>query len=155
MDTHSKVIRSKNMRAVRSKNTRPELFIRQLLHSHGFRFRLHDKSLPGTPDIVLKKYRAVIFVHGCFWHGHNCHLFVMPKTRAEFWSKKINDNRRRDKLAYEKLVADGWRVLYIWECTLKGRKKLNTKQLIASIEEWLMATEQSAEISYLGICFTP
>ncbi|MGK0270605.1 MAG: DNA mismatch endonuclease (patch repair protein) [Cocleimonas sp.] len=151
MDVHSKAVRSKNMRAIKSKNTKPELFVRQLLHSLGFRFRLHARKLPGTPDIVLKKYNAVIFVHGCFWHGHDCHLFVLPKTRTEFWSKKINDNKRRDKLACEKLISNGWRVLYIWECALKGRKKLDTPRLLATIEEWLIAEERSAELTHLGI----
>jgi len=151
MDVHSKAVRSKNMRAIRSKNTKPELLVRRLLHTQGFRFRLHARKLPGTPDIVLKKYNAVIFVHGCFWHGHNCYLFSMPKTRTEFWSKKINDNRRRDKLAYKQLISNGWRVLYIWECALQGRKKLNQVRLTDTIEEWLMTEEFSAEISYLGV----
>jgi DNA mismatch endonuclease (patch repair protein) len=151
MDVHSKAVRSKNMRAIKSKNTKPELFIRRLLHSLGFRFRLHARKLPGTPDIVLKKYNAGIFVHGCFWHGHDCHLFAMPKTRTEFWAKKITDNKRRDKLACEELVSNGWRVLYIWECAVKGRKKLNTPRLLATIEEWLIAEEPSAKITPFGI----
>jgi len=151
MDVHSKAVRSKNMRAIKSKNTKPELLVRRLLHSLGFRFRLHAKKLPGTPDIVLKKYNAVIFVHGCFWHGHNCHLFSTPKTRTEFWFKKINANKRRDKLACKKLTSNGWRVLYIWECALKGSKKLDPPRLLATIEEWLTAEESSAEITYFGI----
>jgi len=151
MDVHSKAVRSKNMRAIKSKNTRPELFVRRLLHSLGFRFRLHARKLPGTPDIVLKKYKAVIFVHGCFWHGHDCYLFSMPKTRTEFWSKKISGNQQRDKLAYKKLVSNGWRVLYIWECALKGRKRLDIGILTDTIEEWLIAEEPSAEVSCFGI----
>ena len=153
MDVHSKAVRSKNMRAIKSKNTRPELFVRRLLHSLGFRFRLHTRNLPGTPDIVLKKYNAVIFVHGCFWHGHGCYLFSMPKTRTEFWSMKINDNKRRDKLACKKLISNGWRVLYIWECALKGRKKLDIKRLTATIKKWLMEENQPAEITDFGISF--
>ena len=151
MDVHTKAVRTKNMRAIRSKNTKPELFIRQLLHSLGFRFRLHARKLPGTPDIVLKKYNAVIFIQGCFWHGHDCHLFSMPKTRTLFWSKKITANKLRDKLVYQRLTSQGWRVLYIWECALRGRKQLDLKRLTDTIEEWFMAIDTTAEITHQGI----
>jgi DNA mismatch endonuclease (patch repair protein) len=151
MDVHSTAVRSKNMRAIKSKNTRPEIFIRQLLHGLGFRFRIHITNLPGTPDIVLRKYKAIIFVHGCFWHGHNCHLFKLPKTRTKFWLNKINDNARRDKKAYQELTHRGWKILYIWECALKGKRKLEVTRLKETIEEWLMAIKYSAEISHRGI----
>lgn len=151
MDVHTRAVRSKNMRAIKSKNTRPEIFVRRLLHSVGFGFRLHLKELPGTPDIVLRKYKAIIFIHGCFWHGHNCHLFKLPKTRTKFWSDKINGNIKRDQKAYKALTLDGWKVLYIWECALKGTKKLETGILKETIEEWLIAIDQSAAISYRGI----
>ena len=111
------------MRAIRSKNTAPELLIRKLLFSLGFRFRLHVKNLPGTPDIVLPKYRTAIFVHGCFWHGHDCHLFTLPQTRRDFWQVKIDANRQRDLHSEDMLISAGWCVLSVWECALKGRLK--------------------------------
>lgn len=125
------------MRAIRSKNTAPELLIRKLLFSLGYRFRLHVKNLPGTPDIVLPKYRTAIFVHGCFWHGHDCHLFTLPQTRRDFWQAKIDANRQRDLRSEDMLVSAGWRVLSVWECALKGRLKQEpdelAKQLISLI----------------------
>lgn len=117
------------MRAIRSKNTAPELLLRKLLFSLGFRFRLHVKNLPGKPDIVLPKYRTAIFVHGCFWHGHDCHLFTLPQTRREFWQAKIDANRQRDLRSEEMLVSTGWRVLSVWECALKGRLKQTPDEL--------------------------
>lgn len=108
------------MSRIRSKNTRPELLVRQFLHSHGYRYRIHDKRLPGSPDIVLPKYRTVIFVHGCFWHGHEeCKYFKMPSTRTEFWTAKIERNRQRDTESLQHLKRLGWRILLLWECDLK------------------------------------
>jgi DNA mismatch endonuclease, patch repair protein len=108
------------MRAIKSANTRPEILVRKALHAAGFRFRLHSKNLPGKPDIVLPKYRTVIFVHGCFWHGHDCKYFKAPKTRTEFWLNKIAKNKRRDKINADKLIELGWRVLVVWECDTRG-----------------------------------
>lgn len=108
------------MRAIRSKNTKPELLVRKGLHAAGFRFRLHGAGLPGKPDIVLPKYRSVIFVHGCFWHGHGCKYFKLPKTRPDFWLAKIEANRARDARDIEKLNQLGWRVILIWECATKA-----------------------------------
>jgi DNA mismatch endonuclease, patch repair protein len=108
------------MRAIRSKNTRPEIFVRKALHAAGFRYRLHSKNLPGKPDIVLPKYRIVIFVQGCFWHGHDCKYFKVPKTRAEFWGNKITENKSRDKINIDKLTESGWQVLLVWECATKS-----------------------------------
>lgn len=122
-DVHNPERRSKNMRAIRSKNTTPELLIRKLLFSLGFRFRLHVKSLPATPDIVLPKYRTAIFVHGCFWHGHDCYFFKLPKTRRDFWQAKIDANRQRDRRGQDMLILARWRVVTVWECALKGRLK--------------------------------
>lgn len=120
MDKISKEERSRNMSRVRSRDTKPEVKIRSLLHRLGFRFRLCDKSLPGKLDIVLKKYKTVIFVNGCFWHHHeNCPKSKLPKTNKEFWEKKINSNVARDRKNKEKLAAQGWRVLVFWECELK------------------------------------
>jgi DNA mismatch endonuclease (patch repair protein) len=119
-DVHTKEIRSFNMSRIRSKNTRPELAVRKFLHAAGFRYRLHDKKLPGKPDIVLPKYRTVIFVHGCFWHGHrDCRYFVVPKTRTDWWLDKINGNIEKDVGAAAALRNMGWQVLEIWECGLK------------------------------------
>lgn len=110
------------MSRIRSKNTAIELTVRRQLHALGFRYRLGGASLPGRPDLVLPKYRTAIFVHGCFWHGHDCKLFRLPKTRSEFWRQKIETNRARDSAAAAKLIQLGWRPLYIWECQLRGRK---------------------------------
>lgn len=136
-DVHNQAIRSKNMRAIKSKDTRPELLIRKALHARGLRFRLHVKNLPGCPDIVLPRYRAVIFVNGCFWHGHHCHLSSIPKTRQEFWLGKISDNMSRDRLVREQLFAAGWRLGLVWECAVKGRNKKNLDTVIDELENWL------------------
>ena len=120
--------RSKNMSAIKSKNTKPEVEVRKLLHSMGFRFRLHKKDLPGSPDIVLPKYKTVIFVHGCFWHRHeNCKYASNPKTRVEFWNKKFKDNIERDFVNQEELKSFGWKSKIIWECETKNIDKLREK----------------------------
>ncbi len=119
-DVHSKETRSYNMSRIRSKDTKPELLVRKFLHKNGFRFRLHVRDLPGKPDIVLPKYKTVIFIHGCFWHGHEgCRYFVVPKTRTEWWLNKIGVNISNDQKAEEQLTAAGWKVIKIWECELK------------------------------------
>jgi DNA mismatch endonuclease, patch repair protein len=113
MDVHEPAVRSYNMRQIKGKNTKPEMVVRKFLFSKGYRYRLHVKTLPGKPDIVLPKYKTVIFVHGCFWHGHEgCKYFVVPKTRTDFWLNKINTNRIFLKKA-------GWKIIIIWECELK------------------------------------
>jgi len=120
-DVHEPEVRSYNMSRIKGKNTKPEILLRKLLFKHGFRFRIHVKNLPGKPDIVLPKYKTVIFVHGCFWHGHEgCKYFVMPKTRTEFWSKKIHANIQRDQMAESLLKEKGWRIVKVWECDLKS-----------------------------------
>ena len=117
--------RSKNMSAIKSKNTKPEVEVRKLLHSMGFRFRLHKKDLPGSPDIVLPKYKTVIFVHGCFWHRHqNCKYASNPKTRVDFWNKKFNDNIERDIKNQDELKSLGWKSKIIWECEIRNKEKL-------------------------------
>ena len=111
--------RSRNMSAIKSKNTKPEIAVRRLLHSMGYRFRLHSKGLPGSPDIVLPKYKTVFFVHGCFWHRHeNCKYASMPKTRQEFWESKFKANVKRDLEIQEKIKNIGWQSVVIWECEL-------------------------------------
>lgn len=121
MDVHSKEIRSYNMSRIKNKNTKPEEIVRKFLFSNGFRYRKNDKRLPGHPDIVLPKYKTVIFVNGCFWHGHEgCKYFVWPKSNEEFWRKKIGSNIERDEKNVSALEQLGWRVLIIWECDLKN-----------------------------------
>ena len=137
-DVHMPAIRSKNMQAIRNRNTKPELLVRKLLHSRGFRFRLNVKTLPAKPDIVFSKYRAVILVNGCFWHGHDCPVFKWPKTRVEFWKEKITGNQQRDERNLRDLQATGWRVLTLWECALKGRYKLPLYVIADLIENWLL-----------------
>lgn len=112
------------MSQIKSKNTKPEIFVRKYLHSKGLRFRLHNNKLPGKPDLTLPKYHTVIFVNGCFWHGHNgCKYFTLPKTRTEWWKEKIEETRKRDQSAKSLLKEKGWRVLVIWECDLKQDKR--------------------------------
>ncbi len=116
-------VRSYNMSRIRSKDTKPELLVRKFLFSKGFRFKLHDKSLPGKPDIVLPKYKTVIFVHGCFWHGHKgCKYFVVPKTRTKWWLNKITTNKQHDTKNKRLLKKAGWKVITLWECSLKKAK---------------------------------
>ena len=128
-DVHSKEIRSYNMSRIRSKDTKPEMLVRRFLHKNGFRYRLHVKGLPGKPDIVLTKYKTVIFIHGCFWHGHEgCKYYVVPKTRTEWWVNKIGTNISNDVNAERLLKALGWKVIIIWGCELKIRTFAYTLQ---------------------------
>lgn len=134
------------MSGIRGKNTKPELVIRKALHARGFRYRLHCKDLPGKPDLCFPKHRAVIFVHGCFWHGHECHLFKWPKTRPEFWAAKIARNRQVDSNAEAELLDTGWRVAMVWECALKGREHPALDEVIGRCADWLQAGPQRLEI---------
>ena len=120
--------RSRNMSAIKSKNTKPEIAVRKLLHSMGYRFRLHRKDLPGSPDIVLPKYKTVIFVHGCFWHRHeNCKYASTPKTRKEFWENKFKANVKRDLEIQEKIKNIGWKYVVIWECEARNIESIEEK----------------------------
>ena len=123
-DIVDKATRSRMMAGIKGKNTKPEIQVRKALHAAGFRFRLHDKKLPGKPDIVLRKYKTVVFVHGCFWHGHECEKFRWPKTRRAFWRKKILANRKRDSTAVRDLEKTGWVTVAIWECNSVSVNKL-------------------------------
>ena|SRR5882762_6687371 len=126
-DVHEPEVRSYNMRQIRSKDTSPEMLVRRFLHRHGFRYSLHDKKLPGKPDLVFRKYKTVVFIHGCFWHGHEgCRWFVVPKTRTEWWVNKIERNKRNDRRHTARLRRDGWSVLTIRECELKPSKREKT-----------------------------
>jgi len=131
MDVHDKKTRSYNMSRIKGKNTKPEEIVRKYLFSKGFRYRKNDKKLPGTPDIVLPKYKTVIFVNGCFWHGHkDCRYFVIPKTNTDFWLNKINTNIERDKHKQEALKELGWNVIVVWECELKSQTKETTLETL-------------------------
>jgi len=129
--------RSRMMSGIRSTNTKPEIHIRRLLHHQGFRYRLNVRDMPGKPDIVLPRFRAVLFVHGCFWHGHDCQFFRLPSTRSDFWQTKINRNRDNDLKAKKALAAAGWRVAIIWECAIRGRNAIDDKDLTDLIISWL------------------
>lgn len=127
-----------NMSRVRGKDTKPELLLRRGLHASGLRYRLHGAKLPGRPDLVFAGRRAVIFVHGCFWHGHDCPLFRLPGTRTEFWSSKIEANRVRDGAAVEALRSHNWRVLIVWECAIRGPARRNLSEVIAEARSFIL-----------------
>jgi len=146
VDIVSPSVRSRMMAGIRDKNTRPELLIRKLLFVKGFRYRLHAKALPGKPDLVFPRLRAVIFIHGCFWHGHNCHLFKWPKSRKAFWKTKIIGNRVVDERSYKALQNNDWRILTIWECAIKGKERLDPAILANRIEKWLLSCNKFREI---------
>ncbi len=131
-DVHDKLTRSYNMSQIKGKNTKPEMLVRKFLFSKGFRYRLYDKKLPGKPDIVFPGRKTVIFIHGCFWHGHeNCKYFVIPKTRTEWWLNKISNNIQKDADNFSQLSTSGWKVITVFECELKNDKRDQTlNQLI-------------------------
>jgi len=139
--------RSDMMSGIRGKDTKPEIIVRHLLHRLGYRFRLHRKDLPGRPDIVLPKWRTVILVNGCYWHGHNgCHLFRPPKTRTEFWTNKIAGNQARDRRNYAALENAGWKVLVIWECAVSKKLSLTDEQLEIAIVTALASSRSHIDI---------
>lgn len=139
------VTRSRMMSGIKAKDTKPEMAIRKMLHAAGFRYRLHDKRLPGKPDLVLPKYRTAVFVHGCFWHGHEgCSLFRIPKSKTEFWEEKISQNIKRDSSHISELLANGWRVLVIWECATKGANKMTSEDMILRIKTFLNNADHSS-----------
>jgi DNA mismatch endonuclease, patch repair protein len=125
------------MAAIRGKDTRPELLLRRALHAKGFRYRLHDAALPGRPDLVFPKYRAVLLVNGCFWHGHQCGQFRWPVSREDFWRAKIGGNIARDQANNAALAAGGWRIGVVWECALKGKERLGTQAVVDAVAGWL------------------
>ena len=136
-DVVNKATRSEMMSGIKGKNTKPELIIRSGLHRSGFRFRLHRRYIPGNPDIILPKHSALIFVPGCFWHGHDCHLFKWPSTRPEFWKAKIETNRARDVKVLAQLADTSWRVAQVWECALKGKSRLAPDQMMEKLCGWI------------------
>ena len=145
-DIVSPEVRSRMMSRIRGKDTKPELMLRKGLHALGFRYRLHAR-LPGRPDMVFPGLNAVLFVHGCCWHGHDCHLFRWPKSRDEFWRDKITGNIVRDRKSVDTLRSSGWRVGIVWECALKGRTRLPPTHVIQTCSSWLRSSKQSLEVA--------
>lgn len=145
-DTVDAATRSRMMSGIRGTNTRPEIAVRRRLHAEGFRFSLHAKSLPGKPDIVLRRYRAVVLVNGCFWHGHDCHFYRLPATRTEFWKAKVDRNRHNDARALVALHEAGWRTAVVWECALKGREKIDPAAVSSKLARWLRSASPSLVI---------
>ena len=145
-DIVAPAVRSRMMSGIRSKNTKHEVRIRKALHAAGFRYRLHRRDLPGTPDITLPRYHTVVFVHGCFWHGHDCHLFKWPSTRPEFWAAKIAGNRQRDQEARTALLKAGWRRIVIWECAIRGKYRLEFESLINQMIAWIKDDLSECEV---------
>lgn len=134
------------MAAIKGSHTKPELLIRRTLHAAGLRYRLHAKNLPGKPDLVFARYKAVVFVHGCFWHQHDCHLFTWPATRRDFWREKIGRNVANDERAVRTLRDAGWRVAIVWECALKGRTRLDFDEAMQQLADWIGSDEQTITI---------
>lgn len=145
-DVVDPAMRSRMMSGIRGKDTKPEMVIRRGLHARGLRFRIHCRDVPGNPDICFRSRKAVIFVHGCFWHGHRCHLFKWPQTRPEFWREKITGNEARDKRNISTLVAEGWRSLTVWECALKGSRSRPVEDVIADCVAWLDSDDPEREL---------
>lgn len=146
VDTVDIQIRSRMMAAVRGVDTKPEVLLRKALHARGYRYRLHSKKLPGKPDIVFPMYSAVIFVNGCFWHGHDCPMFRMPKSNVNFWQDKITKNKERDLVVIEKLLSMGWRIGILWECALLGKTRMNFDDLLRLTEKWLHSSDSQLTI---------
>ncbi len=134
------------MSGIRGRNTKPEKLLRSALHSLGLRFRLHARTLPGRPDLTLPRYRAVIFINGCFWHRHNCHLFRLPATRRGFWETKLRRNHERDVQVREALEEAGWRYLTIWECAFRGRGAVAVENTARQAASWIRSTRRRGEI---------
>jgi len=137
------------MASVGQRDTGPEMRLRRALHRLGLRYRLHDRKLPGSPDLVFPRFRSVVFVHGCFWHVHKgCKLATEPASRKDFWREKFEANQKRDRKNYDSLLASGWRVVVVWECALKGKKDEELEKLGAHVRSWLLSKERFGELGY-------
>jgi len=145
VDVVTPAVRSRMMSGIRSKDTKPEVRIRSSLHRLGYRFRLHVKAMPGTPDIVLPRFKAAVFIHGCFWHGHDCHLFKLPATRQDFWREKIDKNRANDEKHLNDLMHSGWRVGVVWECAIRGAKT-DFDAVISRLSDWIQGSDSFIEV---------
>lgn len=146
-DVVSPALRSRMMAGIHGKDTKPELTIRTGLFARGFRYRLHQRDLPGTPDLVLRRYRAVVFVHGCFWHAHDCDLFRMPSSNREFWKAKLKRNQDVDRDAMDTLERLGWRLCVVWECSLKGPGRLAPDTISDRVANWLLSSRSRLVVS--------
>ncbi|MDN7135983.1 very short patch repair endonuclease [Pseudidiomarina terrestris] len=151
VDVHSKQTRSKNMRAIKGKNTAIELKLRSRLHRAGLRYRVHTKQIPGRPDVYFRAAQTAIFINGCFWHGHQCHLFSVPKTRTSFWINKIQENQVRDHTVIENLLPCDIRALVVWECALKGPARLDLDYIVVLIQRFLSHHKPLGIISSTGM----
>ena len=147
MDIVSKEARSRIMSMVGQKNTGPEILLRSALHETGLRYRLHDRTLPGSPDLVFPRFRSVVFIHGCYWHSHGCHRSTVPKSRREFWEEKFRANRRRDARDAALLRERGWRVMIVWECALIGKHASEPKNVAERVRVWLAGVGEYGEVS--------
>jgi DNA mismatch endonuclease (patch repair protein) len=137
------------MRAIRSANTLPELVVRRHLHAQGYRFRVNVSSLPGKPDIVLRKHNAIVMVHGCFWHSHSCSLAgELPRSNMQYWKPKLERTRQRDEESKKELLALGWRVLTVWECALVEGNGERREESLMSVSDWLLSKSKQGEIEY-------
>jgi DNA mismatch endonuclease (patch repair protein) len=152
-DVHDPATRSRNMAAIRSRDTKPERLLRSALHKRGVRYRLHSKKVPGRPDILMPGRRIAIFVHGCFFHGHQCETFRWPKTRKDFWESKITGNVERDRRNENQLHAEGWRVAIVWSCALAGRGKIGIDPVADRLVDWMKSEDRRLEIA--GVWPTP
>ena len=141
--------RSRIMAAIRGKNTKPELLLRKALFARGYRYRIHTKRLPGSPDITLPKWGAVIFIHGCFWHAHGCGNVRLPKSNRAFWKRKLTRNMNRDQAARRELLKQGWRVLTVWDCAFKGKIPHQVEVLASRVEAWLLGGKRSGVFQYI------
>lgn len=148
-DVHSPSQRSFNMSRIRGKDTSPEMMVRRWLWAHGYRYRLHRKDLPGKPDVILSRYQVIILIHGCFWHRHGCPATTMPASRQDFWTEKFRENVERDRRTVSALLAASWRVMVVWECTLRG-KTAEPAQTTAEILNFLQSDLQYAETGAPG-----
>lgn len=146
-DILSKPARARLMASVKTRDTKPELIVRKAVHARGLRYRVNLNALPGKPDMVFPKFRSVVFVHGCFWHKHDCHLFKWPSTREEFWRKKLLGNEKRDELNKKRLNEKGWRVMEVWECSVRGKTRKAADQVAERINAWLRSDEGNSWIS--------
>lgn len=147
MDTVDRKTRSRIMASVGQRNTGPEILLRRTLHRLGLRYRLNDRKLPGSPDLVFPRFHAVVFVHGCFWHAHEgCKFATKPSSRKNFWKEKFEANVNRDRRNYDALASKGWRVLVIWECSIKVKKAVGLNELGLNVKEWLNSDERFGEI---------
>jgi DNA mismatch endonuclease (patch repair protein) len=150
MDVLTPNQRKLNMSRIRGKNTKPELILRRGLHATGLRFRLHVRNLPGRPDLVFPRFRAVIFLHGCFWHGHNCSLFQIPATRTDFWLSKIATNQRRDSRVNQALASLGWRTMIVWECAIKGPNRRPFNDVVERCVEFVKGARRQSYIAEMA-----